>query len=218
MTVFPSRAAERERMVREQVLARGVSDERVLAAMRAVPREAFVEAEFVRFAYEDSPLSIGAGQTISQPYMVAFMLEALELSGDERVLEIGTGSGYAAAVLSRLVREVVTIERIPALADRASERLARLGYDNVAVHCGDGTLGWPEGAPFDAIVVTAAAKGLVPEAYREQLAFGGRLVIPVEVAPGRQVLWRETRIQDGFMREDLCPVRFVPLIRGEAEA
>jgi protein-L-isoaspartate(D-aspartate) O-methyltransferase len=204
--------ARKERMVTEHLLARGIRDAAVVKAMREVPREAFLPPELERFAYEDGPLPIEEGQTISQPYIVAYMIEALELTGRERVLEIGTGSGYAAAVLSLCAAEVFSVERIAALADAARGRLQELGYRNVAVHLGDGTLGWKDHAPYDAIVVTAGAPE-VPAGLREQLATGGRLVIPVGPTPHLQELVRVRRLPSGeFRREELCGVRFVPLI------
>ena len=198
----------------EQLVARGISDARVLDAMRRVPRDAFVPRESHPAAYEDRALPIGSGQTISQPYMVAVMTEALRLTGSERVLDVGTGSGYQAAVLSLLAREVVTIERRPELADSARGTLAALGYDNVTVIAGDGTLGSPEHAPFDAIVVGAGAPR-VPAALKAQLsARGGRLVIPVG-PPEHQVLHVVTR--DGNRFADALGIGcvFVPLIGEE---
>jgi protein-L-isoaspartate(D-aspartate) O-methyltransferase len=180
--------------------------------MREVPREEFVPPLLREAAYEDNPLPIAEGQTISQPYMVAYMSEALELSRESRVLEIGTGSGYAAAVLSRIVDRVHTVERLAGLARSARERLARLGYTNVQVLEGDGTMGWPEYAPYDAIVVTAGAPG-VPKALAEQLALGGRLVIPVGAHPYNQLLVRVRRTGESeFREEELFEVRFVPLV------
>jgi len=203
----------RLRMVRDQVEARGVRDPRVLAAMREVPRHELVPESERDHAYEDRPLPIGEGQTISQPYVVAAMTEALELKGDERVLEVGTGSGYQAAVLAELCRQVYSIEIVPALAARARKDLARLGYANVEVRQGDGWRGWPEHAPYDAIIVTAAPLEVPPELI-EQLAVGGRLVVPV----GRfeQQLVRLRKTPAGISREVLFGVRFVPM-RGEAE-
>lgn len=204
-------AARRAAMVREQIEARGVHDTRVLQAMREVPRERFVSAGWEAEACDDNPLPIEAGQTISQPYIVAFMSEALRLRGDERVLEIGTGSGYAAAVLGRLAKEVHTVERHAVLVELASRRLAALGATNVHVHEGDGTLGWPGAAPYDAIVVTAAGPE-IPAALRAQLAPGGRLVMPVGARDGHQELVRLTREgEQGERRERLMGVRFVPL-------
>jgi protein-L-isoaspartate(D-aspartate) O-methyltransferase len=202
----------RDRMVERQLLARGIIDRRVLRAFREVPREQFVSASQRDAAYDDGPLPIGHGQTISQPYIVALSCEALRLQGHERVLEIGTGSGYAAAILAQLANQVVSVERLPELAAAASERLQILGYDNVTVRCGDGTLGWPERAPYDAIAV-AAGGPTVPQALLAQLAVGGRLVIPVGSDEGAQVLTRITRVGvDELRREELADVRFVPLI------
>jgi protein-L-isoaspartate(D-aspartate) O-methyltransferase len=199
-------------MVQRQIAARGVRDQAVLDAMAAVPREAFLAPELAEFAYDDTPLPIPQQQTISQPYVVAFMTEALRLRGGERVLEVGTGSGYAAAVLACIAGEVYTVERHAELAQQARRRLARLGYDNVAVLHGDGTLGWPEHAPYDGIVVTAGGPA-VPQALLDQLAPGGRLVMPVGRDPTEQTLLRVTRLPDGGTREeDLGGVRFVPLI------
>src|SRR5688572_11410584 len=202
----------RRQMVAHQIQERGVSSPVVARAMREVPREEFMSEEMREFAYADSPLPIGEGQTISQPYIVAYMTEALELEGGERVLEVGTGSGYAAAVLARIADKVVTIERHPSLARSARATLERLGYANVRVVVGGGTRGWPQAAPYDAIVVAAGGAG-VPPALRSQLAIGGRLVIPVGPSTREQRLVRVTRAgEDEFEEEDLLPVRFVPLI------
>ena len=202
----------RERMVRDQIAGRGVHDRRVLDAMLHVPREAFVPEECRPAAYSDQPLAIGESQTISQPYIVAAMIEALGLEGGERVLEIGTGSGYGAAVLSHIARAVHTIERVPALAKAARETLRRLGYGRVDVVEGDGTLGWDRAAPYDAIVATAHGPS-IPPALRAQLRPGGRLVMPVSDKEMGQVLVRVIRAGDGRDRtESLEPVRFVPLI------
>ena len=199
-------------MIREDLIGRGVHDPAVLAAMREVPREAFVDEGMQELAYEDHPLPIAEGQTISQPYIVAYMTEALELAGTDRVLEIGTGSGYAAAVLSRIVTTVHTVERLGGLASSARRRLEMLGYTNIVVHEGDGILGWPEHAPYDAIVVTAAAPKL-PQPLLEQLAIGGRLVIPVGTSSDFQMLARVLRVTEhDYRTEELCGVRFVPLI------
>jgi protein-L-isoaspartate(D-aspartate) O-methyltransferase len=205
----------RQRMVERQIAARGIRSPRLLAAMGKVQREGYVPTYLGEFAYEDTPLPIEEEQTISQPYIVAFMLDALELSGDERVLEIGTGSGYAAAVLAELAREVFTIERHELLARTAGRRLKRDGYANVHIRHGDGTVGWPEEAPFDAIVVAAGGPA-VPAALREQLAVGGRLVIPVGETVGLQKLVRVTRLGAGrYREEELADVRFVPLVGRE---
>ncbi|QTN23390.1 protein-L-isoaspartate(D-aspartate) O-methyltransferase [Rhizobacter sp. AJA081-3] len=204
-------AARRRAMVAQQIEARGVTDARVLAAMRAVPRENFVSPSWQDEAYHDSPLPIEGKQTISQPYIVALMAEALQLKGDERVLEVGTGSGYAAAVLARLAAEVHSVECIPVLAGLATKRLAAQGCSNVTVHRGDGSLGWPEAAPYDAVVVTAAGPD-VPAALKAQLKLGGRLVMPVGERHGLQDLLRLTRTgEHDERRELLLPVRFVPL-------
>lgn len=200
----------RERMVTEQLQRRGIRDDRVLEAMRKVPRHLFVDPLLGRRAYEDSPLSIGEGQTISQPYMVAVMTAALALQGSERVLEIGTGSGYQTAVLAELAARVYSIERIPALAERAEETLARLEYGNVSIRIGDGSMGWPEASPFDAIVVTAGAPS-VPPPLVEQLQIGGRLVIPVGSSYA-QTLQRVIRREDRVDQEELVGCVFVKLV------
>ena len=198
-------------MVKTQLAARGIRAPAVLGAMAQVPREEFVPAHLVESAYADSPLPIGQGQTISQPYIVALMTEALELAPDERVLEIGTGSGYAAAVLGRIAREVYTVERHLKLARAAEARFQRLGYDNIRVHVGDGTLGWMEHAPYDAIVVAAGGPE-VPDSLLEQLAVDGRLVIPV--GDFDQELVVVEKLADGTThKRDVIPVRFVPLTR-----
>jgi len=208
-------AAQRHEMVEHQIRARGVRDRLVLDAMNHVPREAFLPRKVHEFAYEDSPLPIAAGQTISQPYIVAFMIEALALQGGERVLEIGTGSGYAAAVLGKIAGEVYTIERIAELADQATQVLKSLDYRNIHVRCGDGTLGWPEQAPFDAIIVTAGGP-TVPVSLKSQLKIGGRMVIPVGIDTTSQELMRITRHSETwFKSEDIADVRFVPLIGDE---
>jgi protein-L-isoaspartate(D-aspartate) O-methyltransferase len=204
--------ARRGRMVDEQIAARGLRDPKVLAAMLKVAREDFVSAELAEHAYRDSPLPIESDQTISQPFIVAYMAYCLQLHGGDKVLEIGTGSGYAAAVLAAMDTEVYTIERHANLAAIATERLARLGYRTVHVRHGDGTLGWPEHAPYDAILVSAGSPD-VPAALKEQLAVGGRLVIPVGATLRGQQLLRLTRRAGGdFEREELLPVAFVPLI------
>jgi protein-L-isoaspartate(D-aspartate) O-methyltransferase len=209
--------AERAKMVERQIAQRGITDARVLAALASVPREAFVSQDLASFAYDDGPLPIGDGQTISQPYIVAFTAEALQLRSSDRVLDIGTGSGYAAAVLSRLAREVYSVERVDALCRSASERLSELGYDNVHVRCGDGTLGWPEHAPFDAIAVAAVGPH-PPPALLEQLVVGGRLVMPIG-PDGSQTLMRLTRTSlSEYSEEPLVDVRFVPLIGAQGFA
>jgi protein-L-isoaspartate(D-aspartate) O-methyltransferase len=203
-------ARARERMVRQQLERRHITDGHVLRAMRTVPRHAFVPDEMQRSAYSDGPLPIGAGQTISQPYIVAYMTQLLRPESGDKVLEIGVGSGYQTAVLAEIVGEVVGIERIPALAEEAQARLEALDYDNVAVLIGDGTLGYARAAPYDGILVAAASPG-VPEPLIMQLKVGGRLVIPVG-NENSQMLRRVTRTEDGHRTEDLSPVRFVPLI------
>lgn len=202
---------QREAMVRDQIEARGVSDARVLSVMRLIPRERFVVEGDEALAYRDSPLPIGHGQTISQPYIVAVMSEAAAIEASDVVLEIGTGSAYQAAVLGSLAREVYTIEVIPALASRAEALLRALGYTNVHVRLGDGYAGWPEHAPFDAIVVTAAPP-VVPEALKQQLKVGGRMVVPV--GTDDQELLVIERTADGFAQRRLMPVRFVPMVDG----
>jgi len=199
----------RESMVNLQIQARGVKDEKVLQAMRKVPRHFFVPDELKSYAYADEPLPIGEGQTISQPYIVAYMTEALELQGRERVLEVGTGSGYQTAVLAEIVKEVYTIEVISTLSLRAQERLHRLGYENIRFKVGDGTFGWQDNAPYDAIIVTAAAPA-VPKKLQEQLCSGGRMILPV--GEGFQELVVVVREKEHFKKKKLLPVRFVPLI------
>ena len=187
-----------------------IHDSRVVEAMERVPREAFVPDESRYLAYEDHPLPIGEGQTISQPFIVALMLEALELRRSDRVLEVGTGSGYQAALLGELVRDVVTVERIDSLARDSGERLSSLGYSNVTVELAGDRLGWPDGAPYDAIVV-AAASPMLPRALREQLGVGGRMVIPVG-SPSSQELMKVTRTADSYSVRTMGACRFVPLI------
>ncbi|NUM56549.1 MAG: protein-L-isoaspartate(D-aspartate) O-methyltransferase [Candidatus Hydrogenedentes bacterium] len=200
-------------MVESQLMARRIVDERVLDAMRAVPRHAFIPEPLRRHAYEDHPIEIGHGQTISQPYMVAVMTQLLELDPSDRVLEIGTGSGYQTAILASIASHVTSVERIPPLADRAAERLRNLEYSNIEVVTGDGTLGWRDGAPYDAIVVTAAAPS-VPLSLREQLAEGGRLVCPV--GPRElQYLVRVVRHGGSFHEDESVKCVFVPLIGAE---
>jgi len=211
----PALNAARDAMVRRQVESRGVRSPIVLGAMRAVPREAFLPEHMREFAYEDAPLPIEERQSISQPYIVAFMTEALDLKGGERVLEIGTGSGYAAAVLAEIAGQVYTVERFSQLARKGAATLYDLGYHNVYVLHADGTRGWPEHAPYDAIVVTAGGPE-VPPSLKNQMTVGGRLVIPVGADPRVQELVRVTRISENEWRsEDLADVRFVPLIGEE---
>ena len=205
-------AARRETMVREQIAGRGIDGRRLLEAFREVPREEFVPDEVRELAYEDGPLPIEAGQTISQPYIVALMIAAAEVAPGDRVLEIGAGSGYAAAVTSRIAEEVVAIERHPELVALAGRRMERLGYRNVRILQGDGTGGLPEEAPFHAILCSASGSH-VPEALRRQLAPGGTLVMPLGEPDSVQKLVKVTRRgADEFDEEDLGPVRFVPLI------
>ncbi|MGB7295951.1 MAG: protein-L-isoaspartate(D-aspartate) O-methyltransferase [Candidatus Aminicenantales bacterium] len=201
--------SQREYMVEAQIRARGVSDERVLAAMRKVPRHLFVPPELQRFAYGDEPLPIGEGQTISQPYIVAYMTAALELKGVEKVLEVGTGSGYQTAVLAEIAPVVYTVELISPLSERAQMVLEGLGCANVRFRIGDGTRGWEEEAPFESIIVTAAAEA-VPKRLQEQLALNGRMIIPVGAGFQELVLVRRER--KGFRKKRLLPVRFVPLV------
>lgn len=208
---FTERTKERERMVARQIQARDVNDPNVLKAMRIVPRHAFVRPAEHRFAYADHPLPIDYGQTISQPYIVAFMTQALELKPDSKVLEIGTGSGYQAAVCAEIAAEVYTIEIVEGLAKSAKERLKELGYPNVFVRAGDGYFGWREKAPYDAIIGTAAA-GRVPPPLLEQLKPGGRMILPVEGRFGFQHLVLITKDQKGNLdRRNVMPVRFVPM-------
>ncbi len=203
---------QRERMVREQISRRGLNEPRLLSAMLTVPRHLFVPAEYRLSAYENGPLPIGFGQTISQPYIVALMTHLLQLQGDERVLEVGTGSGYQAAILGRLAREVHTIELVPELAESAAKLLEELGMHNVHIHIGDGSLGWPESAPYAGILVAAAAPQ-APEALLEQLADGGRMVVPVGER-GWQELEVWERQGNLYKSRNVLSVAFVPL-RGE---
>jgi protein-L-isoaspartate(D-aspartate) O-methyltransferase len=208
-------ARARADMVEHQIARRGVRDKRVLKAMARIPREAFVLPGWEDEAYEDQPLPIAERQTISQPYIVAYMIEAAGLRPGDRALEIGTGSGYAAAVMAAIAARVYTIDRHPGLAETARRRLQELGFDNIEVRVGDGTLGWPEAQPFDAIIVTAGGPK-VPGDLREQLAIGGRLVIPVGESLHRQRLVSVVREGPAdYREEDLADVAFVPLI-GEA--
>jgi protein-L-isoaspartate(D-aspartate) O-methyltransferase len=209
-------AADVERMEFQLALRRrGISDQAVLRAMDEVPREHFVVPEFTDSAYADHALPIACGQTISQPYVVAYMTEQLAVEPRHRVLEVGTGSGYQAAMLSRLAREVVSIERYRTLADTARERLKTLGYSNVAILVGDGFTGAPERAPFDRVIVTAAAEE-VPDALVEQLGEGGKMVLPLGPRKGPQHIVKLSKTAGGLTRENLIAVRFVPLLRGQA--
>ena len=201
---------EREHMVESQLVQRGIKDKRVLDAMRQVPRHLFIPKDMRDLAYCDGPLPIGQGQTISQPYIVALMTELLELTGQEKVLELGTGSGYQAAILSRLVSQVYSVERHAALAEQAEKVFAQLGYDNIVISVGDGTLGWPEHSPYEAIIVTAAAPD-VPQPLMGQLADGGRLVAPVG-SRWSQVLAKVKRQGETLTKEHLTAVAFVPLV------
>jgi protein-L-isoaspartate(D-aspartate) O-methyltransferase len=201
---------ERERMVIEQLLRRDIRDQRVINAFRRVPRHRFVSPEYSHLAYADGPLPIGNNQTISQPYIVALMTQLLNLRPNEKVLEIGTGSGYQAAILAHLAKEVHTVERHTELAERASHLLEKLGIDKVTAHVGDGSLGWPENAPYDGIVATAAPPS-VPPPLLEQLAVGGRLVLPVGER-GNQFLELWIRRKAKFVKHEIAPVAFVPLL------
>jgi protein-L-isoaspartate(D-aspartate) O-methyltransferase len=205
-------SSQRTAMVADQIAARGVKDPRVLAALGKIPRHLFIPEANRGFAYEDEPVPIGDGQTISQPYIVAFMTEALRLKGGERVLEIGTGSGYQTAVLAEIAAEVFTVEIVAELAERARARLAGMGYANIRYRIGNGASGWREFAPYDAILA-GAAPAAVPPALKEQLKVGGRLVLPVGTGP--QELWRIVRRPEGFREEPLMGVRFVPLVQEE---
>jgi protein-L-isoaspartate(D-aspartate) O-methyltransferase len=205
---------KRERMVSEQLRRRDIVDPAVLAAFEQVPRDMFVDPEAEKWAYEDSPLAIGYGQTISQPYVVAMTVQALRLTGNEKVLEIGTGSGYAAAILGRVAREVHTVERIGELAATATERLLRLGYTNVHVHHADGTLGWPANAPYEAIAVAAGAPR-PPPSLLQQLTIGGRIVIPHGDASSQRLARITRKDERTFVEENLGEVRFVPLLGAE---
>ena len=208
-------AGHRERMVRQQIGRRGVRDPAILSAFMAVPREEFVGFEQRCNAYGDYPLPIEAGQTISQPYIVAMMIEAAEIGAGDKVLEVGAGSGYAAAVIGRIAREVIGIERHSELAGLAAERMRRLGFGNVRIVEGDGTLGWPEEAPFDAILA-AASGSHVPQALVDQLTPGGRIVMPIGSPDSVQHLVKVTKQADGSVRQsDLGAVRFVPLVGEE---
>ena len=209
-------AIERAAMVERQLRSRGISEQPILDAFLEVPREAFISEDYAGIAYDDRPLPIGSGQTISQPYVVALMIQAAGVKKGDRVLEVGAGSGYAAAILGRIAAEVIAIERVEEFVPAARERMQRLGYDNVRVVHGDGTLGLPEEAPFDAILA-AASGSHVPDALVQQLAPGGRLVMPVGDPGWVQKLIKVTRgPMDRLITEDLGAVRFVPLVGAEA--
>ncbi|OPY57953.1 MAG: Protein-L-isoaspartate O-methyltransferase [Pelotomaculum sp. PtaU1.Bin035] len=209
-----NRADERRRMVEDQLISNGITNKAVIQSMLTVPRHCFVSTRLQAYAYYDCPLLIGEGQTISQPYIVALMADALETTSADRVLEIGTGSGYAAAVLSRLASMVYTVERHESLASEARSRFQALKYANIRVHTGDGTKGWPEEAPFDGIVVAAGAPE-VPKSLGDQLKPGGRLVIPVGERGSQELLRVRKKADNSFTREYLGAVRFVPLIGEE---
>jgi protein-L-isoaspartate(D-aspartate) O-methyltransferase len=206
-------ASRRRDMVERQILARGVKDIRVLRAMEKVPRHLFVPKRYRAVAYGDHALPIGAGQTISQPYIVAYMTEALDLGPGEKVLEIGTGSGYQAAVLAELVKEVYTIEIIETLGKRARETLDKLGYGNIHLMIGDGYQGWPDASPFDAVIVTCAPEE-VPSALVQQLKEGGRMILPIGKAGAVQRLVRAVKKDGRLVRQKVMDVRFVPMVRG----
>lgn len=199
-------------MVERQIIARGVKDPKIIEAMRSVPRHMFVPEHLREHAYEDAPLPIGYGQTISQPYIVAYMTEKLDLKGDENVLEVGTGSGYQAVILSEIVRSVYTIEIVEPLGRQAEAILKKTGYANVHTRIGDGYEGWPEAAPFDAIIVTAAPKA-IPDALIDQLKIGGRMIAPV--GDWAQTLLLITKTETSHSMKKLLPVRFVPMIHSE---
>ncbi|MFN3531203.1 MAG: protein-L-isoaspartate(D-aspartate) O-methyltransferase [Candidatus Brocadia sp.] len=204
---------QRKRMVEEQIAYRGIKDKRVLEAMESVPRHLFIPEEARSYSYYDQPVPIGFGQTISQPYIVAFMTELLRVGSNDVVLEVGTGSGYQAAILSKLVKQVYTVEIIEELGKEAQKRLNMLGYTNVEVRIGDGYKGWPERAPFDAIIVTAAAEH-IPQPLIDQLKPGGRMVVPVGGVYAVQDLMLITKdASSKVVKESIIPVRFVPLLR-----
>ena len=200
----------RELMVKMQLIPRGIKDERVLNAMKKVPRHLFVEDSFKQKAYDDTALSIGEGQTISQPYMVAIMTELMELKGDEKILEVGTGSGYQAVILAELAREVYTIERVASLANKAKEKFSAIGYNNIHIMVGDGTLGWQEEAPFDRIIITAGGPK-VPEPLIEQMSEDGIIVAPIGDR-FTQLLLKIIKSEGRISKEEFIPCVFVPLI------
>lgn len=203
---------EREEMVQSQIRSRGVKSQRVLEAMRTVPRHLFVPERVAQLAYSDRPLTIGHDQTISQPFIVAFMTDNLDVKPGEKVLEIGSGSGYQAAVLAEMGVEVWTIEIVPELAEMAEENLKKAGYDDVNVKCGDGYKGWPEEAPFDAVIITAAPES-IPDALVEQLKVGGTMILPVGPVNSVQSLKKIIKKEDGIKQNTLIPVRFVPMVK-----
>jgi len=203
-------------MVREQILSRDILDPAVISAMRSIPRHVFVSPKYTELAYSDQPLPIGLGQTISQPYVVAFMTQALRLSPESRVLEIGTGSGYQAAVLSKIAREVYTVEYLETLSKKAETVLKNIGIQNVNVRQGDGREGWREHAPFSHIIVTAASEN-IPEELMKQLAIGGRMIIPIGSNDWTQYLVLVQKEKDGIRKEKILPVRFVPLVKNSSK-
>ena len=205
----------REQMVKRQIIARGVKNEQVITAMYTVPRHLFVPESNRSMAYDDTPLPIGKGQTISQPYIVAFMTEVLDLKPDDRVLEIGTGSGYQAAVLAEIVKDVYSIEIIPVIGNRASKLLDEMGYTNIHIKIDDGYKGWPEEAPFDAAIVTCAPDK-IPQALIDQLREGGRIIVPVGSQYSAQHLIRGVKKKGRLITENVLPVRFVPMVRGDS--
>lgn len=211
---MPDDKKEREEMVRTQIQRRGVTDRRVLEAMKKVPRKMFVPEEGRLRAYRDGPLPIGCGQTISQPYIVAYMTEQLSIKSGDRVLEIGTGCGYQTAILAEISERVYTVEIIRDLSERARIILDKLGYDNISYRVGDGSRGWPEEAPFDAIIVTAAPSR-IPDTLKDQMAEGGRMIIPAGTFS--QKIYRITSTSEGFRSERLIGVRFVPMTGGIEE-
>lgn len=204
----------RNAMVEEQLIPRGISDKKVLEVFRRLPRHEFVGKDFLQSAYNDYPLPIGENQTISQPYMVALMTERLHLTGSERIMEVGTGSAYQAAILAELAKEVYSVERFQSLANTAYSILERLGYKNVKIRAGDGTLGWEEFAPYDGIIVTAGAPG-IPESFIRQLKDGGRLVIPIGSSGFGQILTLVEKIGNTIRTSEICGCMFVPLIGKE---
>ena len=205
---------QKEVMINDQIMSRGIKNKNILQAMNQVPRHEFVPGKYKAFAYGDYPLEIGKGQTISQPYIVAFMTDALDLSPEDKVLEIGTGSGYQAAVLAELVSQVYTIEIISELGKDAQKTLKKLGYQNVHVKIGDGYRGWPDAAPFDAIIVTCAPEN-IPQTLVEQLKEGGRMVIPVGTEGSVQTLYKDTKKDGKIMKQTEMDVRFVPMVKGK---